>query len=80
MRLSHVRRTIALAAVVSGTALAVAGPAGAHTAINDPHEYGEWIADVERPAEHYRGRYQVKLGQARTLLAEVPVTERGVDV
>jgi hypothetical protein len=34
----------------------------------DPNGYGEWIADVERPAEQYRGRYQGRLEQARELL------------
>jgi hypothetical protein len=34
----------------------------------DPAGYGEWIADVERPAEQYRGRYQGRLEQARELL------------
>ncbi len=36
--------------------------------IDDPNEFGEWIADVERPAEQYRGRYQLKLGEANDLL------------
>jgi hypothetical protein len=35
----------------------------------DPAGFGEWIADVERPAEQYRGRYQERLDQARALLA-----------
>lgn len=35
----------------------------------DPATFGEWIADVERPAEQYRGRYQERLEQARQLLA-----------
>lgn len=35
----------------------------------DPSGFGEWIADVERPAEQYRGRYQERLDQARALLA-----------
>lgn len=35
----------------------------------DPARYGEWIADVERPAEQYRGRYQLRLDEARALLA-----------
>jgi hypothetical protein len=35
----------------------------------DPSKWGEWIADVERPAEQYRGRYQLRLDEARTLLA-----------
>ena len=30
--------------------------------------YGEWIADVERPAEANRGRYQPRLGEARVLI------------
>jgi NlpC/P60 family len=36
--------------------------------IDDPDHYGEWIADVERPAEQYRGRYQLRLDEARELL------------
>jgi cell wall-associated NlpC family hydrolase len=36
--------------------------------IDDPHQYGEWIADVERPAEEYRGRYQLRLDEAQGLL------------
>jgi hypothetical protein len=79
MRLSHIRRTIALAAAVSATALAAAGPAAAHTPVDDPGQYDEWIADVERVAEQYRSRYQLKLGEARGLLAEVPAAESGVD-
>jgi hypothetical protein len=34
----------------------------------DPAKWGEWIADVERPAEQYRGRYQLRLSEARALL------------
>ena len=34
----------------------------------DPAKWGEWIADVERPAEQYRGRYQLRLDEARRLL------------
>ena len=34
----------------------------------DPSKWGEWIADVERPAEQYRGRYQLRLDEARKLL------------
>ena len=30
--------------------------------------YGEWIADIERPAAQYRGRYQLQLAEARELL------------
>jgi hypothetical protein len=36
--------------------------------IDDPHQYGEWIADIERPAAQYRGRYQLQLDDARGLL------------
>jgi hypothetical protein len=35
----------------------------------DAQHYGDWIADVERPAAEYRGRYQLRLGDARGLLA-----------
>jgi hypothetical protein len=34
----------------------------------DPNAFGEWIADVERPAAQYRGRYQLRLAEARKLL------------
>jgi hypothetical protein len=36
--------------------------------VHDPKQYGEWAADVERPAEEYRGRYQVQLQSADALL------------
>ena len=36
--------------------------------ITDPNEFGEWIADIERPAAQYRGRYQTKLEEANGLL------------
>jgi len=34
----------------------------------DPQHWGEWIADVERPAEQFRGRYQLRLEEARILM------------
>jgi hypothetical protein len=34
----------------------------------DPAHYGEWIADIERPAAQFRGRYQLRLEDARALL------------
>jgi hypothetical protein len=34
----------------------------------DPAHWGEWIADVERPAEQFRGRYQLRLAEARQLV------------
>ena len=37
--------------------------------VNDPSKWGDWIADIERPAEQYRGRYQLHLDEARKLLA-----------
>lgn len=37
---------------------------------SSPTTYGVWIADIERPAEQYRGRYQKRLAEARTLIAE----------
>jgi cell wall-associated NlpC family hydrolase len=36
--------------------------------VDDPSGYGEWIADVERPRAEYRGRYQLRLDEARELL------------
>jgi hypothetical protein len=37
--------------------------------IDDPGSYGEWIADIERPAAQYRYRYQLRLSEARRLLS-----------
>lgn len=36
----------------------------------DPSRWGEWIADVERPAEPFRGRYQLRLDEARSLIGD----------
>jgi hypothetical protein len=36
--------------------------------IDDPGQFGDWIADVERPAAQYRYRYQLRLSEARGLL------------
>jgi hypothetical protein len=36
--------------------------------LGDPQRWGEWIADVERPAEADRGRYQLRLEEARSLI------------
>ena len=44
--------------------------------ITDPDQFGEWIADVERPAEQYRGRYQLKLDEANNLLKNAPPDTR----
>jgi cell wall-associated NlpC family hydrolase/murein DD-endopeptidase MepM/ murein hydrolase activator NlpD len=38
--------------------------------LTDETKWGDWIADVERPAEEYRGRYQERLAEARALLAK----------
>jgi hypothetical protein len=35
----------------------------------DSNLWGEWVADVERPAAQYRGRYQLHLGEAGGLIA-----------
>jgi hypothetical protein len=35
----------------------------------DPSSWGNWIADVERPARQFRSRYQLRLEEARTLIA-----------
>ena len=36
---------------------------------DDPASFGNWIADVERPASQYRSRYQTHLAEARDLIA-----------
>ncbi|MFL5930291.1 MAG: NlpC/P60 family protein, partial [Gaiellaceae bacterium] len=36
--------------------------------LGDETKWGDWVADVERPAEQYRGRYQERLEEARALL------------
>jgi hypothetical protein len=36
--------------------------------LDDDTKWGDWVADVERPAEQYRGRYQQRLEEARALL------------
>jgi hypothetical protein len=38
--------------------------------LDDDSKWGDWVADVERPAEQYRGRYQERLEEARALLAK----------
>jgi hypothetical protein len=35
---------------------------------SDPSQWGNWIADVERPQEDLRGRYQTHLDAANQLL------------
>ncbi|HEY7077789.1 MAG TPA: C40 family peptidase [Solirubrobacteraceae bacterium] len=42
--------------------------AGRGAELTDPQRYGEFIADIERPAEQFRGRYQLQLGEAQRLL------------
>ena len=42
--------------------------------LKDSSKWGEWIADVERPAEQYRGRYQERLAEARELLGSAQAT------
>jgi hypothetical protein len=34
----------------------------------DPSAYGDWVADVEQPAAEFRGRYQLRLDEARGLV------------
>src|SRR6185437_8901288 len=36
--------------------------------VNNPNSWGEWVADVEKPAEQYRFRYQLQLSTAQALL------------
>jgi cell wall-associated NlpC family hydrolase len=41
---------------------------GIHNFGTDPHKWGDWIADIERPAAQYRYRYQLQLENARRLV------------
>ena len=50
---------------------------GARPAGRRPDRYGEWIADVERPAEQYRGRYQLRLDEAASCWTRRPARARG---
>jgi putative modified peptide len=36
--------------------------------VSDPSQYGNWVADVERPAAQYRGRYQLHVDEAHSLI------------
>ena len=38
---------------------------------SNPANYGEWIDEIERPAEEYRGRYQLQLSAAQELLGRM---------
>jgi hypothetical protein len=42
--------------------------------------YGVWIADIERPASQYRGRYQLRLRDAQKLVADTCPDLQGVNV
>lgn len=42
--------------------------------------YGVWIADIERPAAQYRGRYQLRLAEARELIRRTCPGLQGVNV
>lgn len=42
--------------------------------------YGVWIADIERPAAQYRGRYQLRLKDAQDLVAATCPDLQGVNV
>jgi hypothetical protein len=45
--------------------------------VKDPSQYGEWVADIERPAEEYRGRYQPRLADAQELLKHADLSGGG---
>lgn len=44
--------------------------AGRPDPLIDEDSWGEWIADVERPAAQYRGRYQLRLAEAKALVGD----------
>jgi hypothetical protein len=78
MRPLHIR-TIAVAAAVSATAL-VAAVSATPFAAGGPAAADAPGVDVEQLAQQYRSRYQLKLDEARGLVAEVPATERRSDI
>ena len=41
---------------------------------NNPNSWGEWVADIEQPAEQYRYRYQLQLSTAQALLRGADLT------
>jgi cell wall-associated NlpC family hydrolase len=43
----------------------------------DAKHYGDWVADIERPAAQYRGRYQLRLDDARALLDRAGSPKQG---
>jgi cell wall-associated NlpC family hydrolase len=47
--------------------------------VDDPNQYGDWVADVENPAAQFRGRYQQHLADARQLLAHAATKPSGGD-
>jgi hypothetical protein len=51
--------------------------AGASDPVAVETDWGDWIADVLRPAENLRGRYQLRLGEARALLGPACVAAAG---
>lgn len=42
--------------------------------------YGVWIADIEQPAARYRGRYQLRLADARALIKATCPNLQGINV
>jgi hypothetical protein len=43
---------------------------GLTSRIDDSSQWGAWVADIERPAQQYRGRYQPRLAEARSLIGD----------
>jgi cell wall-associated NlpC family hydrolase len=41
---------------------------------NNPNSWGDWVADIEQPAEQYRYRYQLQLSTAQALLRGADLT------
>ncbi|HEX3975892.1 MAG TPA: NlpC/P60 family protein [Solirubrobacteraceae bacterium] len=42
--------------------------------VNNPNSWGNWVADIEQPAEQYRYRYQLQLSTAQALLRGADLT------
>jgi hypothetical protein len=76
MKFKHAVRVRSAATALAATVAlgAVASPALAHvgigvgTTVHDFKAYSDAIARVDRPAEQFRGRYQLQLSEGRKLL------------
>jgi len=68
---------VATANWMAGAARARGVPAGRPDPAASELRYGEWAADILRPPAQYRGRYQLRLSEARSLILPACVSPPG---